>query len=128
MMLRKFRWLLGLLLPLLAVGCAARFTNLTPLTQPRNPDGLYPIEVAFHSRQQTLRWETIEPYVVVGTEFYPMRPTPLMSNRWETLIPVPANVNVVRYQFKFDFKYNALGPARGDSARSPFYTLQILSN
>src|SRR5882762_3102661 len=60
-----------LVLLLLAGGCATHF---------------YPVEVALDSRQQTLRWQTIQPQIVVGTEFYPMRLTQLMSNRWEGLV------------------------------------------
>jgi len=107
------------------VGCTATFTNLTPLQQARNPNNLYPVEAAFHTRQQSLRWETIRPQVVVGKEFYPMRPTPLMKNRWEALLPVPRGTNLLHYHYKFDFQYNSLGPPQADSAASPVYTLRI---
>jgi hypothetical protein len=113
------------LLPLVLAGCATTFTNLTPLHQPRNADNFYSIEVAFNSRRQSLRWESINPQVVVGTDFYPMRPTPLMKNRWEALVPVPADRDILHYQYKFDFKYNALGEPKPDSALSPVYTLRI---
>jgi hypothetical protein len=63
---------------------------------------------------------------MVGANYYPMRSTSLMTNRWEGLLPVPAGVNMVHYRYKFDFKYNAMGPARSDSALSPEYTLRIL--
>jgi hypothetical protein len=112
-------------LPLVLAGCATTFTNLTPLQQPRNANNLYAVEVAFNSRQQTLRWETIQPQVVVGKDFYPMHPTPLMKNRWEALIPVPAGAGLVHYQYKFEFEYNALGKPKADSANSPTYTLKI---
>jgi hypothetical protein len=113
------------LLPLMLAGCTSTFTNLTPLQQPRNPNNLYPVEVAFNSRQQSLRWDSIQPQVALGSEFIPMHPTPLMKNRWEALIPVPADTSLVRYKYKFDFKYNALGPQKDDSASSPEYTLRI---
>ena len=116
-----------LLAPLLLAGCATTFTNLSPHQQVRNANHLYPVEVAFTSRQQSIRWETIQPFVNVGTEFYPMRPTLLMSNRWEALLPVPASQNAVHYRYKLDFKYNALGkPPQSDSAISPDYTLRIV--
>jgi len=121
------RFLPVLLAPLLLAGCATTLTNLTPLRQVRNDNNLYPVEVAFTSRQQSLRWETIQPSVNIGKEFYPMRPTLLMTNRWEALLPVPAGKNVVQYRYKFDFKYNAMGkPPQNDSALSPQYTLRIL--
>jgi hypothetical protein len=123
-MLRKI--LPVLLVPLLFTGCASTFSNLTPKTQMRNANNLYPIEVAFHSRQQSLRWETIQPQVNVGGEFYPMRPTLLMTNRWEAIIPVPSGKDIVRYRYKFSFKYNAVGDKpQEDSALSPEYTLRI---
>jgi len=121
--MKKFLSLL--VLPMLLGGCTATFTNLTPLQQTRNANNLYPVEVAFHTRQQSLRWGSIHPQVVVGKEFYPMRQTPLMKNRWEALIPVPQGANLVHYQYKFDFQYNTMGPPKGDSASSPFYTLRI---
>jgi hypothetical protein len=121
--IRKFFPLV--LLPVLFAGCSS-ITNLTPQQQTRNATGLYPVEVALASRQQTLRWETIKPSVVVGVDFYPMRPTSLMKNRWETLVPVPATTNVVYYKFKFDFQYNSMGHRGQDSKLSGEYKLTIL--
>jgi len=115
-----------LLLPWLLAGCTATFTNLSAKHQVRNPENLYPVEVALNTRQQSLRWETIQPFVMVGDESYPMRPTLLMTNRWEGLLPVPAQTNVVYYRYKFDFQYRDFGGPRTDSASSPEYQLQIL--
>jgi hypothetical protein len=120
--------LLLLLTPLLLVGCRATFTNLTPQQQFRNTNNLYSVEVALDSRQQTLRWGSIKPQIVVGTDFYPMRPTLLMTNRWEGLVPVPPSTNLVHYRYKFDYDYNAMGRSKPDSALSPEYTLRILEN
>ena len=120
------RILLFLLAPLLLTGCATTLTNLTPEHRVRNPNNLYLVEVALASSQQTMRWESIRPQIVVGTEFYPMRPTLLMTNRWEGLVPVPPGTNMVHYRYKFDFQYNALGKPRPDSALSPEYSLTIL--
>jgi hypothetical protein len=114
-----------LLLPLVLAGCNATFTNLTPQRQTRNTDNLYPVEVALASRQQTLRWTSIRPQIVVGTEHYPMRPTPLMTNRWEGLIPVPSGRKDVEYHYKFDYEYNSLGKPGTSSAVSPQYFLRI---
>ena len=124
-MMKKF--LPFLLAPLLLAGCATTFTNLTPQQQVRNANHLYPVEVAFTTRQQSLRWESIQPFIKVGADSLPMRQTRLMSNRWEGLVPVPAGAKVVNYRYKFDFKYNAIGePPQDDSAISPEYTLRIL--
>ncbi len=124
-MLKKFLPLL--LTPLLLSGCATSFTNLTPLQQPRNPNNAYPVEVALASRQQTMRWDSIRPQIMVGDKFYPMRPTSLMTNRWEGLLPVPAGTEEVRYRYKFDYDYNAMGKPRQDSSMSPEYTLRIVN-
>ena len=123
-MLKKLLPLLSV--PLLLAGCATELTNLTPLHQIRDTNNLYRVEVAFNSRQQTIRWPSIQPKVVVGKEFYDMRLTPLMTNRWEGLIPVPPGVRSVEYRYKLDFQYNKMGPPGNDSALSPKYTLRIL--
>jgi len=119
------RFLPMLFAPLLLAGCTSTFTNLTPLHQTRNANNLYPVEVAMASRQQTLRWETIHPQIVVGNEIYQMRPTTLMTNRWEGLVPVPAGTSLVHYRYKFDYSYNAMGQPKADSSLSPEYTLRI---
>jgi hypothetical protein len=115
-----------LLLPLLLGGCAATLTNLTPKQQIRNANNLYPVEVALASKQQTMRWQSIRPQIIVGTESYPMRLTPLMTNRWEGLIPVPTGENTVRYHYKFDYLANAFGPPQPDSASSQEFILHII--
>src|SRR5258708_35152932 len=126
-MLMAKKFLPVLLLGLLLTGCTtASLTNLTPHQEFRNESGLYPVEAAMASSQQTLRWDTIRPNVVVNTEFFPMRPTLLMSNRWETLVPVPPGKNVVYYRFKFDYDYLSFPTRKSDSKLSPVYRLQIL--
>jgi hypothetical protein len=118
------KFLLLLLTPFLFVGCST-ITNLTPAHQPRNATGLYPIEAKWDSRQQSIRPQSFKPSVLVGLESYPMRKTPLMKNRWETLVPVPADKNVINYRFKFDFEYNAIPQPRPDSILSREYQLEI---
>ena len=116
-----------LALAIVATSCTtATLTNLTPQQQVRNANGLYPVEAALDSKQQTLRWDSIKPMVKVGGEYFPMRPTLLMTNRWEGLIPIPAGASVVTYRFKFDFQYNAMGKPRNDSALSKEYTLRVI--
>jgi hypothetical protein len=119
------KFLLLLLTPFLFVGCST-ITNLTPATQPRNATGLYPIEAKWDSRQQSIRPQSFKPSVMVGLESYPMRKTPLMKNRWETLVPISADKNMINYRFKFDFEYNAIPQPRPDSILSREYQLGIV--
>ena len=123
-MLKKFLPLL--LAPLLLAGCRSTLTNLSAQTQPRNANNAYNVEVAFDSNQQSLMWGTIKPYVKVGDQLLPLRPTPLMTNRWEGLIPVPADAKAVDYQYKFDFGYYDMGTPKTDSVQSRKYTLHII--
>jgi len=113
-------------LPLLLAGCAANLTNLTPKQQVQKPDNLYRVEVALSSRQQAMRWDSIKPQIVVGNQLYPMRPTPLMTNRWEGLIPVPPGATSVKYHYQFDFDTQGFGKAHADSVRSEDYVLKVI--
>ena len=112
---------------LLLAGCATTLTNLTPLYQTRNDNNLYPVEVALSTRQQTMRWRSIHPQIVVGSEIYEMRQTLLMTNRWEGLVPVPPGVEVVHYRYKFNFMENAFGPPQPNSVISRDYTLHVVN-
>jgi hypothetical protein len=114
------------LCPLLLVGCTtSSITNLTPSVQPRNPEGLYPVEAVWKSNQQSLKDESIQPYVMVDLESYPMQPTPLVNNRWEVMLPIPADQNHVYYRFKFDYEYRGMPGSRSDSLLSEEYRLDI---
>jgi len=124
MICKKFLLLLPILL---LTGCAATFTRLTPLEQPRNADNLYPVEVIFNSQQQSLRWDSIQPYVLVSGEPYPLRPVPMMQNRWEGFVPAQPSADSVSYRFKFDYLYNSFGSQpKPNSAFSPLYTMKII--
>ena len=125
MQLKKF--LLFLPVVFLA-GCATgTFTRLTPGAQPRNPNNLYPVETAFESQQQSLRWDSIQAYVVVNGQPLPLRPVPMVKNRWEGVVPVPAGVNAVNYHFKFDYLYNNFGTSpKPNSQVSHNYVLKIM--
>ena len=69
---------------MLLAGCSTTsFTRLTPSAQPRNANNLYPVEVIFTSQQQSLRWDSIQPYVLVNGQPLPLRPVPVVKNRWE---------------------------------------------
>jgi len=118
--------LVPVVLLLLSTGCTTfNITNLTASTAPRNEDGLYPVEVEITSNQTSLRHESIRPHVVIGFDFYPMEQTPFLTNRWETLIPVPADQSFVNYKFKVDFDYNEFGGRAQASTSSTEYKLTI---
>jgi uncharacterized protein YceK len=110
--------------PLVLAGCSS-ITNLTPSKLPRNSTGLYQVEAAWHSRQRTIIDSSMKPLVMVGNETYEMRRVPLVENRWETMIPVPADKDSIRYQFKFDYMVNSIPRALPDSKLSPEYKLSI---
>ena len=112
---------------LLLTGCATTLTRVTPLQQPRNADNLYPVEVIFSSNQQSLRWDSLKPFVVANGELYPLRPVPMVQNRWEGLLPVPPTASSITYRFKFDYLYNNVGTEpKPSSAFSPLYNLKIV--
>jgi hypothetical protein len=115
-----------LIVPLLMGGCAATFTNLTPRQQVRDTNNLYTVEVALSSRQQTMRWNSIKPHIAIGDDLYEMRPTQLMTNRWEGFLPAAPGAKVIRYRYQFDYLENAFGPAQPKTATSEEYTLRIL--
>jgi hypothetical protein len=125
-MTKFIRHLVLFTLPLLLVGCAtSSITNLTTSQQPRNAAGLYPVEAVWNSSQQSVVRESIKPYVVIGLEAHPMRPTPLLKDRWEAQVPVPADKDHLFYQFKFDYEYKGMPARRSDSLLSREYRLDI---
>ena len=54
-----------------------------------------------------------------------MRRTPLVFDRWETLVPIPATKDVVTYRYKFDYKSNSLTDPKPNSKLSDPYQLRI---
>jgi len=107
-------------------GCSTTISNLTPSQHPRNPNNLYPFEVSFDTNQKTVREHTLKPFVMVGTELYPMEPAPMLKNRWEAQVPIAASTNHVYYRYKFVYEYDRI-PKPGESSRlSPTYQLEIV--
>ncbi len=101
-------------------------TNLTPTHQPRNDAGVYHFEVSWSSHQQSIRTNSMKPFVVIGQEFYPMEGTPVVKGRWEAFVPVPAAEKEVHYRYKFNYEYKAIPAVRGDSKLSAPYTMSIV--
>jgi len=115
-----------IVLSLLLAGCTTTtVTNLTPKQLPRNANGLYLFEVALDTNQQTLREETITPFVLIGFNAYPMESALMLKNRWEALVPIGADKKFVNYRYKFDYNYNRFGERGKSSKLSPQHQLEI---
>ena len=115
-----------LLLALLLGGCTTTsITNLTPRQLPRNANGIYLFEVALDTKQQTLRQETIKPYVLIGPNMFSMQSALMLKNRWEALVPVPGTNKFVSYRYKFDYDYNRFGQPGTNSKLSAQYQIEI---
>jgi hypothetical protein len=54
-----------------------------------------------------------------------MQRTLNMKNRWETLIPIPADQNLVLYRFKVDYDYTQFGGKGQASKMSTEYGLAV---
>jgi len=113
------------LLPLLMAGCQTTVTNLSPSQLPRNASGQYPLSVKWESSQQSLRQESLQGFVMIGPDLYPMQRTPKVNNRWDTLVPVSADKDILNYRYKFIYDYNAIGKPKANSVLSKPYQLKV---
>jgi len=121
--MKKFFGLL--MLSALLTGCTS-ITNLTPSHYPRDPSGFYRVEAEWYSNREAVREDSFKPVVLVGfTNTIPMQPVPLVADRWEAYIPVPADQDMVLYRYKFDFMDNAIGGPRANSMMSRDFELRI---
>ena len=114
-----------LLSSVLLAGCSS-ITNLTPSQLARNAAGVYSVEAAWDTKQQSIRPNSIKPSVMVGFESYPMRAVPMVKDRWETVIPIKPEQDAIHYRFKFDYLVNGIPVPHEDSKLSPEYKLQIV--
>jgi len=123
-MMKRF---LPLVPALLLAGCTTgQFTRLTPGMEPRATNNLYPVEVAFDSHQQSLRWDSIHATILVNGQQIPMHQEVGVNARWEGYVPVPAGVSSVKYRVRFDYLYNHIGTAPKPAFQvSPEYTLTV---
>jgi hypothetical protein len=114
------------LLALGLTGCtSSSIVNLTPRQQARNDNGLYLVEAEWNSNQRSIRYDSLTPKVIVGTNVYPMRQTQLLTNRWEALIPLSKEEKLLNYHYKFDFQYTTVPTKLNDSKISAPYQLKI---
>ncbi|MGI8965250.1 MAG: hypothetical protein ACR2H1_04080, partial [Limisphaerales bacterium] len=124
-MMQKIKKFLPLALPFFLAACAS-LTNLTSTKQIRSDTGFYPIEAVWESTGQKVRPESIQPQVLIGLKSIPMQPTPMVKNRWEAMVPVPADENVLYYRIKFDYDLETAPVVRKDSKLTPEYRLEII--
>ncbi len=123
--MRFIKRLLPLLLPLWLTGCVSEFTNVTPPNMARNDTGLYPVEVVWECNLKALKKDSIQARVEVGDQKFKMDRTPLVPDRWQTLISLPPGTNLVNYRVRMDFEYYDIPVVRSNSSLSPFYSLKI---
>jgi hypothetical protein len=113
------------LLSALLTGCTS-ITNLSPSTYPRDASGYYRVEAAWYSQKEAIREGSFKPLVVLDSyNTYPMRPVPLVADRWEAYIPVAADKDLVLYHYKFDFMEDHMGGPRANSLMSRDYELHV---
>jgi hypothetical protein len=124
---RKMKKFFGLLmLSALLTGCTTSITNLAPSHYQREPSGYYRVEAEWSTRREVVRPDSFKPLVVVnGVETYPMQRVPLVADRWQAYIPVPANQDMILYHYKFDFLDDAFGGPRPNSIMSRDYELHV---
>lgn len=125
----KFRIIqpaLAFAIVILFSGCTTTISNLTPSQLERNPNNLYPFEVTFDTKQKTVRDQSLKPFVMIGTQLYPMQAAPMLKNRWEAQVPIAASTNHVYYRYKFDYNYDRFGNPGEGSRLSPTYQLEIV--
>jgi hypothetical protein len=113
-----------LLLPVILAGCTS-ITNLTPTQYPRDNSGYYRVEAEWKSRRSAIVPDSFKPLVMVGFNTYPMRPVPVVQDRWEAFIPVSADTNFTLFRYKFDFMVDAIGKPHWDSQMSSTYSVTI---
>ena len=126
----RFKALISALLAALVFSACTTptITNLTPSRLYRKDNGQYDFAVEWYSRQQSLVKDSMKAFVIVGLDQYEMQRVPYLTNRWETLVPVPEDQDLVNYRYRFDYQYRAIPVRREDSKLSRFYQLIILEN
>ena len=115
-----------ILSPIFFTGCIYHeITNMTPGTLTRNTKGLYPVHIIWESNDNAIRHDTIKPVVLIGTNSFEMKRTPLMKNRWETPVPIGQVANELRYRIKVNWKYNTIPVPAANSQLSEEFLLRI---
>jgi hypothetical protein len=122
------RGLAWLALACLMAGCTTpTITNLTPSRLSRKPNDQYPFAVEYYTRQATLVRDSMKAYVIIGNEKYLMERIPMLTNRFETLVPIPAGQDTVTYRYRFEYDYRGIPDVQSASQDSKYYQLLLLN-
>lgn len=124
MKMKKYLFLL--LAPVVLAGCSS-VSNLTPSKLPRTNAGLYRVETKFATNKRAIVEDTIQAYVVSGTERTPLTHTDLVKDRWEGDLNVASSQAKTHFHFEFDYKVNLVpGKLSPGQYVSPEYGLDIV--
>ena len=88
----------------LLVGCDLRITNMTPETVSENPSGYYDILVSIEPTGSDVIPGSIEPYIVIDGQTYPMEPSGMGPNIYKYEYRLPADRREARYYFQIDYQ------------------------
>jgi len=103
-------------------------TNLTPSRLPKKENGQYMFSVEFDTRQRTMVKDSLRVSVVIGEQLYPMERTPLVPDRWETLVPIGATETQVNFHYRFEYDYKAIPEVKPMVMDSKNYRLNIVNS
>jgi hypothetical protein len=114
-------------LALLCAGCST-VTSLTPSKQPRTKSGYYLLEADWKTDSSTVIDSSLKAYVLIEGDptLIPMERVPVVIDRWQVYVPVPADQKTLRYRFKFDYMYHATPKPKPNSFLSPEHELTIV--
>ncbi len=89
---------------LLLTGCDLRINNLTSETVPENPSGYYDIEVSIEPSGSKVVPGSVDPYIVIDGQTYPMEPSPRGPHIYKYEYRLPADRSEARYYFQINYE------------------------
>ena len=103
-------------------GCSAKIANMTPVTVPTNPSGIYTL-----SYQSKLNFDLIEPnsveaYIVIDGQQLPMEPSELGPDFFEYDYKIPEGRTEARYYYILKY---LLKRAEGDISQTKTFVTDV---